>query len=371
MDASHSTRKRPRQTDSEDDTTSECRDEGTYVEHPSLYYDDGNVILSSENTLFRAHRSILCKASPVLRDMLEQKAHEDRKPDVLRGCLHIALDVETQVAETLMRIVYNDLRLDTLTFVTSQLSLVTSIFRAAGKFRIERTLVEVYARIKYKWPSDLEKHDRRIALEERMNLRGPIGVTLLGEDGTVVNTVRPTAPSTRRVAFIHPVHILALVRSAGCRDPEILTPLLYAWTCAPTNLAGYDRVLHALPQMDLVRYIRGLEYLRCFHAQCMAVSPTANNLALPGDHEYQCWPGIRVFWADLGGAWMDTNVVFAAAREPIEAWGLIIDRLTIHPMHCTRYNICSGCSDKLITMMKTIRQGLWSNLTLWFAVSLF
>lgn len=42
--------------------------------HPTLYYDDGNVVLSGltqdgNRQHFRVHKSILCRHSPVLADM--------------------------------------------------------------------------------------------------------------------------------------------------------------------------------------------------------------------------------------------------------------------------------------------------------------
>lgn len=41
----------------------------TLVRHPTLWLDDGNVVLVVENTGFRVHRGILSKHSDVFRDM--------------------------------------------------------------------------------------------------------------------------------------------------------------------------------------------------------------------------------------------------------------------------------------------------------------
>ncbi|KAH9931543.1 uncharacterized protein B0H18DRAFT_989874 [Fomitopsis serialis] len=236
QNAAQSSRKRPRPDDLDGNT-----DESAVVEHPSLYYDDGNVILSCENMLFRAHRSVLSKNSPVLREMLETNGEEDRKPDVLRGCLHIALDHTKEDVETLLKIVYNDLRVDRLELVADELSLVTSIFRMSTKYRIERTLTEIYTLIRGKWPADLDAHDAKILLEQRNGLsRVPRLFGLIGGGGGPATNVQgdPTA-GAKASPLIHPARIIILLREDGCNDVEVLTPLFYALTCAEFKVDEY------------------------------------------------------------------------------------------------------------------------------------
>ena len=83
----------------------------TFAQHPTLYYPDGNVILSceDEDTLFRVHRSILAKGCPALNDLITDSERRDRKPDLLAGCVHIPLSDSRKDVETLLRIVYHDL----------------------------------------------------------------------------------------------------------------------------------------------------------------------------------------------------------------------------------------------------------------------
>ena len=82
-------------------------DEKALLEHPTLYYDDGNVILSSGSTLFRVHRSILSKHSPVFRELFSPRG--DTKPEILRGCLHLALDDSKEEVEALLNVIYDGL----------------------------------------------------------------------------------------------------------------------------------------------------------------------------------------------------------------------------------------------------------------------
>ncbi|EPS99145.1 hypothetical protein FOMPIDRAFT_44312, partial [Fomitopsis schrenkii] len=123
------------------------------LNHPTLYYDDGNVILRSKSTLFRVHRSILYKNSPVFRELFERR--EDTQPETLRGCMHIALDDSKEEVEALLNVIYdgfhNDFpELNVITFPT-----LANIYRMATKYRINRARADILARIKEEWPFDL------------------------------------------------------------------------------------------------------------------------------------------------------------------------------------------------------------------------
>lgn len=52
--------------------------------HSSLWYEDGNVVLSTNSYLYRVHKSILSRHSPVFRDMFQvsDDAEEDTKDTI-------------------------------------------------------------------------------------------------------------------------------------------------------------------------------------------------------------------------------------------------------------------------------------------------
>lgn len=87
-------RKRPRIDQGE-------HEEKVFVRHPYLYLEDGNIILSAGRTLFRVHRSILSKHSPVMGELFE------RKHDTLHGCVHIPLEHTSQELEAFIDVIYN------------------------------------------------------------------------------------------------------------------------------------------------------------------------------------------------------------------------------------------------------------------------
>jgi BTB/POZ domain len=94
-EASGKERKRPR---TEIDTEA-------LVNHPSLYFDDGNVILKCGKTLFRVHRSLLSKHSPVFAELLDT----NRNKKTLRGCMLLKVEDDQDDIEAILRIIYDGL----------------------------------------------------------------------------------------------------------------------------------------------------------------------------------------------------------------------------------------------------------------------
>ena len=80
----------------------------TYVNHRTLYFDDGNVILSCGSTIFRVHRSLLSKHSSVFRERF-QPPQEDVKPKLLHGLPLIILDDTSEEMEALLNTIYDGL----------------------------------------------------------------------------------------------------------------------------------------------------------------------------------------------------------------------------------------------------------------------
>ena len=89
-------RKRPR--------LSEEADEKPFVNHPTLYFDDGNIILRAGWTLFCVHKSLLSKHSSVFRDLF-QRMHIDR----FRELTLITMEETREDLETLLNVIYDGL----------------------------------------------------------------------------------------------------------------------------------------------------------------------------------------------------------------------------------------------------------------------
>lgn len=73
--------------------------------HPTLYFDDGNLILQCHKTLFCVHKSLLSKHSPVFRDILAPGTQLLE----LRGKMLLKLPDDRDDMEALLGTIYDGL----------------------------------------------------------------------------------------------------------------------------------------------------------------------------------------------------------------------------------------------------------------------
>lgn len=80
--------------------------------HPTLYFDDGNLILQCHKTLFCVHKSLLSKHSPVFRDILAPG------PQLLelRGKTLLKLPDDRDDMEALLGTIYDGLCVSSISF---------------------------------------------------------------------------------------------------------------------------------------------------------------------------------------------------------------------------------------------------------------
>lgn len=96
--SSQHARKRPRpETDDED--------QKPFLNHPTLYFDDGNIILRTGGTLFCVHKSVISKHSTVFRDLVQQGPNHDR----FRGLLQVTMEESREDLECLLNVIYDGL----------------------------------------------------------------------------------------------------------------------------------------------------------------------------------------------------------------------------------------------------------------------
>jgi len=83
----------------------------TETQRSRFWFDDGNVILQTENTQFRVHRSLLSLHSNVFNDMFSVPQPTDTTtiPDV-DGCPVIPLSDKTSDLEHILSIFYENIR---------------------------------------------------------------------------------------------------------------------------------------------------------------------------------------------------------------------------------------------------------------------
>jgi hypothetical protein len=81
-----------------------------YQDHPTLYLEDGNVVIkcsSGSKQLFRVHKSYLSRSSPVFQGILNTVGEEDVKPELFRDCQLLSLEDETEEIEAILNVMYN------------------------------------------------------------------------------------------------------------------------------------------------------------------------------------------------------------------------------------------------------------------------
>lgn len=86
------------------------------TKHPTLWFEDGNVVLIAENTGFRVYRGLLARHSDIFRDMFSVPQPQTAAEDSFDGCpvVRMADDRADDVA-IVLGILYEDSeRLDSL-----------------------------------------------------------------------------------------------------------------------------------------------------------------------------------------------------------------------------------------------------------------
>lgn len=94
--------------------------------HPTLYFDDGNVVLSaltkdSQCCYFRVHQSVLCRHSPVFEEMfqippLREDSPEHEIAELYDGVLHIQMPDSAEELGSLIGVLYDPLYVRSLLY---------------------------------------------------------------------------------------------------------------------------------------------------------------------------------------------------------------------------------------------------------------
>jgi len=125
--------------------------------HPTLWFEDGNLILIAGNTMFCVHRSILSRNSTVFEDMFSLPQPDQTEPtdDLPVICIS---DHPSEVAEVL-ELLYNGMKYPKRdTFPTW--ATVRAMARLGSKYIIEDLREEAINQIQRVFPQDIESLDR-------------------------------------------------------------------------------------------------------------------------------------------------------------------------------------------------------------------
>ena len=98
--------KRPRCSSPSEDEFEPLRDVNPLpVQSEDLWFEDGSVILQAEETLFRVHRTILARVSPVLNEVVNAPRHPNE--ETLDGCPIIHLSDKGEDVHHFLAVLYS------------------------------------------------------------------------------------------------------------------------------------------------------------------------------------------------------------------------------------------------------------------------
>ncbi|KAI0356842.1 hypothetical protein OH77DRAFT_1423076 [Trametes cingulata] len=335
-------------------------DEKPFVNHPTLYFDDGNVILQAGATLFCVHRSLLSKHSAVFRDLFAQEHAE------FRGLPHISMEETPEEVEALLNVVYDGLRFEMRELTVETFPTLANLLRMATKYKVQRPCTDIISRIRAEWPSTLVQHDTKAA-EARARLHKLYNSAQkqpAGEQGPAYAGPAHVPQPQQEDIIVHPAAVIALLRDCGYHDPDLLFPLFYALSRTTWQFGGplLGHSLAPLSSADVERLVVGIERLRSAHTSFATVVP--QHAAVPTNPPHFCM---------MGAAQLQTSMVPLLlpnaqnrAREPLEEWRGMISFVNTHYQ---QYQICLLCSRSITAHMESIRQRLWESLPRYFELA--
>ncbi|PIL31451.1 hypothetical protein GSI_06152 [Ganoderma sinense ZZ0214-1] len=182
---------------------------GTSERHPTLYYDDGNVVLSGytqdgELQYFRVHKSILSRYSPVLADMfsippLLVKGSRTQIAESYDGVVYVQMPDSAEELTSFLTMFYDPLGTAYKRFDPNTPVLVLGALKLAMKYECDALRHRLISSLEADWPQTLAQWDARRA--EAVILRSEHSLQLTGKvDGLYLDDRLPEPASAIRIA---------------------------------------------------------------------------------------------------------------------------------------------------------------------------
>ncbi|TDL16701.1 hypothetical protein BD410DRAFT_755212 [Rickenella mellea] len=194
-------------------------------QHPTLWFDDGNIILTTSFSLFRVHRGLLSMNSPVFADMLSMP-QPDHMEDSYEGNPLVELrDNDTDFTH-LLRFFYDHRYYQGGTETTFEK--ISGLLRMSTKYQMDDLRNEIISHLALAYPSTVEKYLEAVDPKTQLPLFPPFP----GQHFAVVALARETDASVLLPA--------ALWRSMGMPTRDILNGVVdlkgTRYTLSPTDI---------------------------------------------------------------------------------------------------------------------------------------
>ncbi|KII91784.1 hypothetical protein PLICRDRAFT_173585 [Plicaturopsis crispa FD-325 SS-3] len=296
--------------------------------HPTLYFEDGNVILKCSNTLFCVHRTLLAKHSRVFARKFA--AAESRQS--FRGCLFLELQDGKDEMASLINTIYDGFYIN-LALTVETFPALAGLLRMSTKYQVLRPRDAILDRLRAEWPASLPAHDARKTAASAARLANTSGALIF-----------------------HPADVLALLRDCGYTSPDLLAPLFYDLSAGTWQFGRPATGYHLTPlsPADIERFIGGVNALRA--EQIAIATPPVD--VIHAQHKQRgdaagCLLGATHHWGYTLSPWFRSRA--NAMCTPIEDYGAIVQALRA----VAEQRVCPACHTNIIAHVANARQRLW------------
>ncbi|PCH34156.1 hypothetical protein WOLCODRAFT_22496 [Wolfiporia cocos MD-104 SS10] len=144
-------------------------------QHPTLYFEDGNVVLSAlsqedgSRQYFRAHKSILSKHSHVLADMfvlpplMVHSGSQNVPLETCDGVVHVQMPDSAEDLASFLEVLYDPLGTAYKRFNPNTPVLVEGTLKLATKYECDALRTRIVENLEADWPQTLAQWDARRA----------------------------------------------------------------------------------------------------------------------------------------------------------------------------------------------------------------
>ncbi|EKM61664.1 uncharacterized protein PHACADRAFT_248407 [Phanerochaete carnosa HHB-10118-sp] len=327
--------------------------------HPTLYFEDGNVVLSAvaadgQRRYFRVHRSILCRYSPVLEEMFQIPPADDECYD---GVLHVEMPDSAEELGSLLGVLYDPLGTAYKRFCPNTPVLVHGTLKLAIKYECEALRSRVVENIEADWPQTLAQWDAR--RQETIIARSEHYLRTNGKvDGLYLDDRLPEPASTIRIAS--DFNIPSILPAAFYQLSLISTDA--DWDGYRTNLTTEGKHLRfgartarwkLLDKRDLMRLVHGQKLLAAY---TRAIGTDIFGIRCPRNSQgcsrarSDCWK------------YMQENAP-VSMDDPLE---ILHDCMSLNELFTNNDLPCETCTSEISQLAEKKRRELWRSLPAFF-----
>ncbi|TFK22912.1 hypothetical protein FA15DRAFT_643399 [Coprinopsis marcescibilis] len=231
-------------------STSTEKPHSTCIRSPSCWFEDGNIVIRAENTLFRVHKSILSIQSTVLCDTFsvpQPMVHDPESES--EGCLVLEFNDDSSADWThVLELIYYGLQLSQA-HESPSFSAISAMIRLGHKYDFQALLSEGIKRFGNAFPCHLDRYTAAPCKDND-------DVTIFGESTSLFDAINlahkmhleRSLPALYATAICHPDFPLILFTGTTSNDGNIsrISPDL-----VQTLILARDRFYVALKDSSL------------------------------------------------------------------------------------------------------------------------